>query len=329
MDLSFQIVSKEHVFEPGRHFPQCHASTLLPVGGEVLCAWFGGTRESHPDVAIWAARRKGGAWSDPVKVADEEGVPCWNPVLMGDAGRIVLFYKTGLNPRLWRTMRIVSVDGGLTWSAPRELVPGDVGGRGPVKNKAIVLSDGSWLAPASVETETEWDAFSDRSRDRGETWSRSAPVPIDHGTLRGKGVIQPTLWESGPGNVHMLLRSTEGSIFRSDSADAGTTWCPAYATDLPNNNSGIDAVRMGDGRIVLVYNPVGGDWGPRTPVSCSLSADGGRSWSAPFTLDHEKDPKDRVDGEFSYPAVVRHGDRAYVSYTWKRRTIEFCELALG
>ncbi|WP_052737040.1 exo-alpha-sialidase [Paenibacillus algorifonticola] len=40
----------------------------------------------------------------------------------------------------------------------------------------------------------------------------------------------------------MLLRSTEGFIFRSDSNDDGRTWCQAYPTPLPNNNSGIDVV---------------------------------------------------------------------------------------
>jgi predicted neuraminidase len=326
--VHFEIIRKGHVFEPGKHFPQCHASTVLLLGEDVVCAWFGGTRESHPDVAIWASRMSGGTWGDPVKIADEEGVPCWNPVLMADGRRVLLFFKAGPNPRTWRTLRSVSADEGRTWSHPAELVPGDVGGRGPVKNKAIVLSDGTWLAPASLETETRWDAFTDRSRDHGETWSRSAMVPVDHGSLRGKGIIQPTLWESSPGTVHMLLRSTEGSIYRSDSVDSGETWCPAYATGLPNNNSGIDLVRMADGRLVLVFNPVGSNWGMRTPIVCSVSADNGKTWGESFTLDHEENPKDRSDGEFSYPAIVSRDGRVLIAYTWRRRTVEFYELAV-
>ena len=55
-------------------------------------------------------------------------------------------------------------------------------------------------------------------------------------------MIQPTLWESKDGSVHMLTRTKLGKIYRSDSLDGGKTWCRAYATNLPNNNSGIDPV---------------------------------------------------------------------------------------
>ena len=150
-----------------------------------------------------------------------------------DGGRIYLFHKVGPTIPAWQTMVMTSDDGGVTWSAPRELVPGDRGGRGPVKNKPIRLADGTWLAPASIESDV-WDAFVDISHDRGQTWTKSQLVPIHRSALsvadaaasslpvpelsfQGKGVIQPTLWESEPGVVHMLLRSTAGRIYRSDS----------------------------------------------------------------------------------------------------------------
>lgn len=44
-----------------------------------------------------------------------------------------------------------SKDYGQTWSAPRELVNGNRGGRGPVRNKVIILSNGDWIAPTSTE----------------------------------------------------------------------------------------------------------------------------------------------------------------------------------
>src|SRR5699024_2043312 len=95
-----------------------------------------------------------------------------------------------------------------------------------------------------------WDAFVDISYDKGKTWVKSETVPIEH--YEGdKGIIQPTLWESEPSHVHMLLRSSRSSIYRSDSKDGGKTWSPAYATSLPNNNSGIDVVKLEDGTLVL------------------------------------------------------------------------------
>src|SRR5262245_51099082 len=67
-------------------FPQCHASTIAEGKTGLVAAWFGGTRERHPDVGIWTARHDGTAWSAPVEVAngvqaDGKRHPCWNPVL--------------------------------------------------------------------------------------------------------------------------------------------------------------------------------------------------------------------------------------------------------
>lgn len=305
-----------------------------------MAAWFGGTHEKHPDVAIWSSRRdETGSWTEPVKIADEEGVPHWNPVLAdaGD-GEVVLFYKVGPNCREWRTRVKRSTDGGRTWGAHAEPEPlADRSGRafpvGPVRNKLIVLHDGTWLAPTSRETQTEWDAAVTRSTDHGRTWEL-ATVPVDHATFAGKGVIQPTAWESEPGRIHMLLRSTAGFVARTDSADSGRTWSPVEATELPNNNSGIDLARLSDGTLVLCSNPVGADWGARTPLVLSRSDDNGRSWRRFATLEDEGSgdagPADsggsREDYEFSYPAIVPAGDDVVVSYTWKRRRIRLARV---
>jgi predicted neuraminidase len=306
---------KEFVFTEDRPFLSCHASTILKVGnGDVLAAWFGGTKEGADDVAIWCSRRTSDGWSTPVKAADEEGLPHWNPVLfMGQDGKVILFYKVGHHIPQWHTRFVTSCDNGATWSMPRTLVEGDKGGRGPVKNKPIRLMDGTWLAPASVEGQN-WDAFVDISYDQGRTWTKSGMVPTH--SLSGKGIIQPTLWESEPGKVHMLLRSTEEFIFRSDSEDCGKSWCTAYPTSLPNNNSGIDVVQLEDGRLVLAYNPVGKNWGPRTPLVLSMSSNNGDTWEQIYVLEDG-------EGEFSYPAIIADGSDILLSYTWKREGIAF------
>jgi predicted neuraminidase len=295
--------------------------------GDILAAWFAGTHEKNPDIAIWYARRKDGVWLPPSKVADCENIACWNPVLFNDgAGKIFLFYKVGAEITDWYTMLIISEDGGYTWSEPKELVEGDIGVRGPVKNKLIVLSNGWWAAPASIETKTLWDAFVDISKDQGKTWIKSAMVPIDHSKLEGKGIIQPTLWESAPGKVHMLLRSSEGKIYRSDSEDFGLTWCEAYPISLPNNNSGIDLVQLPDGKLVLVYNPVSGNWAARTPLVCSYSEDNGQTWKEEFVLEHNPEPKSKGDASFSYPAIVENNGNLYITYTWnmQKSSISSC-----
>lgn len=325
--MTYSVEAKEFIFEEDRPFASCHASTLVVLpDGDVLAAWFGGSREGAPDVAIWTARRTDGGWSAPVKVADEEGLPHWNPVLyLRPDGKLLLFYKVGPRVAEWHTRIIHSDDNGFSWSEPKELVPGDIGGRGPVKNKPIMLRNGTLLAPNSLEP--AWDAFIDISSDHGDTWTQMAIVPLDHGKLKLKGIIQPTLWESEDGSVHLLARSTEGAMYRSDSQDGGFTWCEAYPTDMPNNNSGFDLARLSDGTLAMAYNPTvpreddPKGKGPRTPLVLRLSRDDGATWG-------EELPLDSGISQYSYPAVVAHGNNIYISYTWRRERIAFFHIVL-
>jgi predicted neuraminidase len=319
--LEIKSCKKTLIFSQPGPFASCHASTLVQTGRDgFLCAWFGGSKEGADDVDIWSSRLQDREWSAPVKIAWLDGVPLWNPVLFNNGNDIILFYKAGKTIPLWYTLYKVSRDRGLTWTEERELVPGDRGGRGPVKNKPIRLKSGRIAAPASIEGEF-WDAFADISDDGGIHWRKSKFVPVQHETLRSKGIIQPSLWQSKDGEVHMFLRSTEGMIFRSDSKDEGETWSPAYDSGLPNNNSGIDLVMYDSVCLALVYNPVGDNWGARTPLWLSFSNDNGKTWEKVLTL--EEGP-----GEFSYPAIIAGAKALYISYTWKRQSIAFWKIQL-
>jgi predicted neuraminidase len=231
-------------------------------------------------------------------------------------GKIILFFKVGKTIDLWETWYMESEDHGETWSPAKEVVTGDKGGRGPVKNKPIILSDGTWLAPASDEKNGVWNAFVDRSEDGGKTWEKTSFLKLSRDSITGEGVIQPTLWESAPGKVHMLLRSSAGVICRSDSEDNGKTWSPVRKTILPNPNSGIDLVKSESGTLALIYNPAGGNWGERHPLSVGLSNDNGNTWKTPVNIETG------VEGdEFSYPSVIHSGDTIIAAYTWKRQRI--------
>ena len=318
----------------------CHASTVAacPDGG-LLCCWFGGSHEGNADVAIYCSRRTNGLWSEPVKLADGAEAN-WNPVLFYRRdGVLQLFYKEGQQIARWRTMLRLSADDGRTWTEPRELVAGDAsGGRGPVRNKPLRLANGRVLAGGSTEHGV-WKAFTDISDDDGCSWRKSASVEIaglnyvagertaesriavSAQSFYGRGVIQPSLWQDAAGGVHMLLRSSEGFVYRSDSADEGEHWSEAYPTALVNNNSGLDLTRGSDGALYLLCNPVADNWGVRSPLTLFKSVDDGASWQRLYDLEKSQE-------EFSYPAIICSDGFLYMTYTWKRKNIACVELAL-
>lgn len=333
-------ITKEFIMEEDREFDSAHASTLVELkNGNILAAWFGGSWEKGPDVGIWIGMRTNDGWKRPVCVAKTRAVTMWNPVLFQKQdGTIMLFYKVGVTISEWKTWVITSNDEGETFSEPKELVEGDCsGGRGPVKNKPIRLLNGDILAPASLEGDT-WDAFVDISEDEGNTWVKSDLVPMRRSSYNiqmvdypydkhrcfGKGVIQPTLWQDESGDVHMMLRSTSSKIFRSDSTDNGRTWNVAYATSLPNNNSGIDLVKLPNGVLVLTYNPTENlpnyYKGSRTPLTVSYSEDNGETFKELLVL--EDGP-----GGFAYPAIIcNDNNEIFITYTWKRERIVYVKI---
>ena len=309
------------VFSGTQPFLSCHASTLVEAeDGTLLCSWFGGTREKNPDTAIWLSRLVGEAWSPPERVADIGMVAHWNPVLFrDDAFGTFLFFKVGDSPNSWSTYWMKTDDCGATWSKPVELVEGEPNGRGPVKNKPIVLSDGAWLAPASDELGriTDWHSFADRSEDGGFTWFRSEYFVPGIAVPKTCRAIQPTFWEAEPGLVTAFMRTADGFIAACHSSDFGCTWGPMHNTGLPSNNSGFDAVKLADGRVILAYNPVSGDWAARVPLVLAESVDGGHQWKVFKILEGEGPAKPG----YAYPSIVATSSGFAVSYTWQRKRI--------
>jgi predicted neuraminidase len=310
------IVRSEPVFTRAP-FPACHASTLVETKSGLVAAWFGGTREGHPDVGIWLSRHIDGKWTPVVEVAngaetEDPRVHCLNPVLFQvPGGPLLLFYKTG---KWWAYVKR-STDDGATWSKPERLYNGLFG---PVKNKPVLLSDGAILSPTSTEHTgldgRMWRVHFERSTNGGQSWQFIGPVN-DGGAI---DAIQPSILIHPNKRLQALGRSAQGKIFEIWSDDEGRTWGPVALMDLPNPNAGTDAVTLRDGRHLLVYNHAArqadGRNGPRSPLNVAVSTDG-RKWQAALLLEDQP-------GEFSYPAVIQSADGlVHITYTWKRTAI--------
>lgn len=310
-------MTSEFIFEKAP-FPSAHASTIVETPQGLVAAWFGGTAERNPDVEIWISRHEAGRWLPPVKVAD--GVqadgkrhPCWNPVLFQPAnGPLLLFYKVGPSPSTWWGLVRTSSDGGRTWSAAIALPPGILG---PIRAKPVELSPGVLLAGSSTEN-AGWVVHMERfsgawtadALSSPGSWQKTAPLnsPDEF------GAIQPTIVVHSPKALQILNRSRQSVITEAWSKDGGETWGRMTATQLPNPSAGIDAVRLSNGKVLLVYNPTTRG---RNKLQVSSSPDG-KAWTPVVML--EDSP-----GEYSYPAMIQTRDgRVHVTYTWKRQLIK-------
>ena len=124
----------------------------------------------------------------------------------------------------------------------------------------------------------------------------------------------------GAKHLRFYARSTTNiaRIIVADSFDYGLTWTGVRSLDLPNPNSGIDAIALKDGRVVLVFNNTTTG---RTPLNLAVSDDG-EHFRIFATL--EDGP-----GEYSYPTIIQGSDGdLYITYTWNRKSIAFRRVPL-
>lgn len=305
-------------------FASCHASTICqtPDGG-LLVAYFGGSWEGCKDVCIWTSKLHPGAksWTSPLCVAkgmvdDQTQHPCWNPVLYRIPGtdEIMLFYKTGVRIPEWVGHLMRSADGGNTWSEPQTLPKGLLGA---IKNKPLLLGR-RIIAPSS--TEPAWKPHFEVSSASGRRWKKVS-VPCDSTII----AIQPAILQLSKDSLMALCRTKNGFLASTYSANRGHSWSAMKLTDIPNNNSGIDAMTLRNGLHVMVYTPLGltpgSEFGPRTPLELAVSGDG-RRWTQVLALEHQA-------GEYSYPSVIEGDDGTlHVVYTFQRKQIKYVHVML-
>ncbi len=303
-------------------FPECHSATIAELpNGDLVATYFGGTKERNPDVCIWVSRLPKGKteWTAPQMVAD--GVlsdtlrkACWNPVVYQiPGGELHIYFKIGKNVADWTGWMVRSKDGGKTWSKREPLQEGFLG---PVKNKPI-FNKGRIIAPTSIE-KGGWRLYFEYSDDMGKTWKRTDYVKIDEGIK----VIQPSIITLKDGRLEALARTRNEHVGITYSSDNGETWSKLQLIDTPNNNSGLDAVTLKNGRHVMICNdmavPKGikNGKGPRTPLSLMVSDDGVH-WKHWITL--EESPI----SQYSYPSIIQTSDgMLHCIYTWRRLRIK-------
>ena len=322
-----ELVKSEFIFQ-NPQFKSCHASTIVELGiNKLMAAWFGGSYEGANDVCIWTSICEKSVWEKPIKTANGviDSVTqflCWNSVLFKSInGKLFLFYKVGKNPREWWGVVKTSNDNGQTWSGGMRLSDGFLG---PIKDKPIQLKSGEILCPSSVERTSgkgyRWTVHLEITNEHLDTWRK---VLID--TSSEFNVIQPTILQFADGRLEMLCRSQENIIVETSSSDNGKSWSKLTDTNLPNPNSGIDAVTLSNGLQVLVFNLMyhGKEWVEGRNVLIVVISKDGEDWTDIYTLKNEK------KGEFSYPAVIQTSDEfVHITYTYNRKNIKHVVLSI-
>lgn len=278
-------------------YPSNHAASILELpNGDLLSVWFAGSKEGNSDVKIVLSRLEKDAerWSQPCQITNGKNKSEQNPSLFLTPDNVLwLIYTSqdakelhpGSKTSLQYTAEIkqkVSYDNGYTWSDEETLVAD----KGSFCRQSIqILSNGRWIF-------ANWKCFNDDSHNgsnislvrisdnQGTSWRN---VDIS-GSV---GRVHPYIVELQPGHLIAIFRSRFADhIYMSHSYDFGDSWGSLVKTELPNNNSGITAIRLKSGRLALIYNDIKVNddtsktvWPyERCPIVVAISEDEGKTW---------------------------------------------------
>ncbi|MEX1110718.1 MAG: sialidase family protein [Chthoniobacterales bacterium] len=313
----------------GSPHAKAHSATLAEMpDGSLVAAWYAGSGEGAADVVIDLTRRAaGGGWSEPRPIMTREQVrrdlrrnviSLGNPLLLSDAsGQLgLLFVSIAAGRWSGSSMNLAwSEDGGATWGPLRNLTMNPLANLSALpRNPPVALVGGGWAVPVYEEflgkfPEILW------LQPRGNEWS-SAVSRI----AGGVSILQPSLVPLSRERSAVFFRDFRPAQWMSAawSDDAGRTWTKPVATELPNRDSGMCAVRLSDGAFLCAYNDLSS--GKRENLRLALSEDDGRTWRTIATLAEE-------DGsEFSYPYFIRGADGMIrMVYSARRTEIVFAE----
>ncbi|KAK3270516.1 hypothetical protein CYMTET_21091 [Cymbomonas tetramitiformis] len=327
-----------------------HAASLIELpSGALLMAWFSGTEgEAGVVVAVSSLPRDARQWTMPRVVSSAPQRSNQNPVLFHDAERdvVVLMHTSQEAGRGQGTSRVVwltSRDSGASWTPPAAhpsfpLEDGPflkgkilIGGPNAVGNSSEVSTE--WLLPMYY-TPTSGGLASHycamwRSDDHGATWKNESLM-----SWKGQFLAQPTVVRLHDGSLRAFFRDRKGAwIYWSDSTDDGRTWPEKHRrSKLPNNQSGIQAILLASGNLLMAFNNMkcGHDRCHRHPVSLALSEDEGLTWSHVRDIEFGGSHDDVMPlrtppryQRYSYPTLIQTRDQLiHVAFSYRKKAIK-------
>ncbi|MBI5526433.1 MAG: exo-alpha-sialidase [Deltaproteobacteria bacterium] len=310
----------------GETITECnhHGSTIAELpDGTIGVVWFHGEYEKSLDSRnVWSRLAPGAKeWTAPEVVYDDPGRSEGNAAIwVGPDGTLYVYFVTIFgDPPVWDESKIrmtKSTDGGRTWAEPVFLreeycwmarmrpLRLDAGRLIlPLYNECLAIpvfmyadaEDGPWV-------EQEWGDY-------------LADYLAEHVTQ-----IQPALIQRSNGDVVAYTRdgSERRRVGIMVSRNNGRNWTKSIATGLPNSGTSIDAVRLLDGHVMVVYNNSPTD---RFPLAVALSTDEGETFAYNRHINAECESPGACS--YAYPSIAQStiDGAIWVSYTHNRETI--------
>lgn len=319
-EISGNAYYQEHFIIPLGFFKNNHGPSIaeLDRAGAII-TWFAGSQEGSRDAQIFAVRyNSDGSYSVPrmvVRAGERIQDSLWEDKSVGNTAlfrdsenNLWLFYNV-IPFGGWSSAVVnykVSRDNGNTWTEAKRFVSwwGNL-----IRNKPVALGPETFVIPLYTEL------FGHKGYSCMVRHKNGQILSQECGNFAGKeGAIQPAIVSLGENKLVAFFRDKgRENVFRAGSQDGGFSWTEPEPTNLPNPDSAVAALALGQNEILLVYNNSRGE---RTPLSLALSKNGGKSFCHIKSLEN-------AEGSYAYPEIIQTSDgKIHVVYSYRRESIK-------
>jgi predicted neuraminidase len=315
--------------------PESHTPYILyvPDTGNLFIVWFGGKAGSMSNMGIYISVLLKGStqWQKPILLTCQQGYFYHNPVLFyhPDEKQIYLWFTyqrnkgSSLNDQLVYEMTTRDPSGYYDWSREKVLFKTNgtfIKGSPLLMKNNIVLP--IYHKPPGHSKEAHYPALMIRERN-GPTWT-------EIGIPNSLQCVQPYIIDA---HDHYQLYYRDGdskNIYQAYSYHIDKWENGCYKLDIPNNDSGICAIKVATDTVLLICNDTDNKK-ERMPLSIYVSTDNGYN----FTKKMQLEPSPRIDKhvarlcKYSYPNVALDNDNnLHIVYSYNKEIIKYLSIGL-
>ncbi|MBC7915281.1 MAG: exo-alpha-sialidase [Pyrinomonadaceae bacterium] len=277
-----KVINTNLIFEPNKEFGSYSFGDLLKLDDKkLLCI----TNRYHvlddfgyAEFAAKISDDKGMTWNnEELFKSNTSGLNILSPNLLRiDSNHVIFIYAHKINNRLIDIYMQTSLDNAVTFDDAKKI--NTIQGYQAFNNSRIIrLKSGRIILPVSIFEESSdlYKIFCYYSDDLGKTWQTSSLLSSD------VSLMEPGVVELPNGELLMVIRTKQGTLYFSKSNDKGKSWKTLYYSKLVSPDSPGTVLNFKD-KLVIFWNDtnyVPNEYRNRTPLNMAISEDNGVTWN--------------------------------------------------
>jgi hypothetical protein len=304
-------MKSDFIYNPVGFDGHVHASSICEHNGEIYTAWYAYKEKEHEggQIVVSKYNKTTGDWpKGQFILKSTQGASTGNPVIFSYQGSLHIFFVI-LKSFYWDSAEIYHVqrdEATKEWGSINKVNTPEAM---MIRHRPLVIN-GKGIVPAYDEKSMSTVLY--EFTNEPANWSKYSEFEGQY--------IQGDLIAFNDMEWQMYLRCAgeNNKVMKALSTNKGLNWDFARETNLHCPLSGIAAIKLDSGNIIVCNNNT--EKHQRWPLSLSISISKGAFFEPTWDVDTS-------EIELSYPSLLQSSDgKIHLTYTYNRKMIKHIEL---